>query len=89
MSLLCEKYGREEEELNALFLSVYGIELADYILNRRFTVAKELLRFTIRPIKEIVEESGIGNADLFRRLFKEGEGMSAEEYRMKWAQWIK
>ena len=40
-------------------------------------------------MKEIVEESGIGNSDLFRRLFLDGEGMSAEEYRNKWAQWVK
>ncbi|MCI6553133.1 MAG: AraC family ligand binding domain-containing protein [Lachnospiraceae bacterium] len=89
MGRLSEKYGQEEGELNAVFLRVYGIELQDYILNRRFTVAKELLRFTIKPIRDIVEESGIRNGDLFRQLFKEGEGMSAEEYRMKWAQWIK
>jgi len=40
-------------------------------------------------VKEIVDESGIGNDDLFRRLFQDGEGMTAEEYRMKWAQWVK
>ena len=51
--------------------------------------AKELLRFTAKPVKGIIEESGIRNADLFRRLFKDGEGMSAEEYRMKWSQWVK
>ena len=51
--------------------------------------AKELLRFTAKPVKEIIEESGIRNDDLFRRLFKDGEGMSAEEYRMKWSQWVK
>ncbi len=89
MHHLASAYGQEQEELNAVFHRVYGIELQDYILNRRFTAAKELLRFTIRPIKEIQEESGIRNEDLFRQLFKEGEGMSAEEYRMKWAQWIK
>lgn len=89
MSILSDKYNLSEEILNEIFQKVYGIELQDYILNRRFTAAKELLRFTIKPIKEVVEESGIRNADLFRRLFLDGEGMSAEDYRMKWAQWIK
>lgn len=89
MELLADKYEMGEEALNTCFQKAYGIELQDYILNRRFTAAKELLRFTIKPIKEIVEESGIRNGDLFRKLFMDGEGMSAEEYRMKWAQWIK
>lgn len=89
LALLADKYELTEEALNERFRRAYGIELQDYILNRRFTAAKELLRFTIKPIKDVVEESGIRNADLFRRLFMDGEGMSAEEYRMKWAQWIK
>lgn len=89
MKLLVDKYEMDEVALNTCFQKAYGIELQDYILNRRFTAAKELLRFTIKPIKEIVEESGIRNSDLFRKLFMDGEGMSAEEYRMKWAQWIK
>lgn len=86
---LAEKYEMKEEELDSCFQKTYGITLRDYILNRRFTAAKELLRFTVKPVKEIVEESGIGNDDLFRRLFLDGEGMTAEEYRMKWVQWVK
>lgn len=89
MDIIVDKFGYEENELNQGFQKAYGIELQDYILNRRFTAAKELLRFTIKPVKEIVEESGIRNGDLFRRLFLDSEGMSAEEYRNKWAQWIK
>lgn len=84
-----DKYGIEEEELDVCFQNTYGITLRDYIVNRRFTAAKELLRFTIKPIKEIIEESGIRNDDLFRRLFQDGEKMTAEEYRMKWSQWVK
>lgn len=86
---LAEKYEMDEEELDACFQKTYGITLRDYILNRRFTAAKELLRFTIKPVKEVIDESGIGNDDLFRKLFQDGEGMTAEEYRMKWAQWVK
>ena len=87
--IISEKFGISEDRLNAGFEKAYGIELQDYILNRRFTAAKELLRFTIKPVKEIVEESGLGNGDLLRRLFLDEEGMSAEEYRNKWAQWVR
>lgn len=84
---LCREYAKDEISMNREYKDKYGIELCDYILNRRFTYAKELLRFTVKPIKEIVVESGIGNADLFRHLFIENEGMTAEEYRKKWSQW--
>lgn len=77
------------EQMDSEFQKVYGIDIYDYILNRRFTKAKELLRFTIKPVSEIVEISGICNDDLFRKMFKEHEKMTAEEYRKKWAQWIK
>lgn len=83
------KVGVTEEELNTIFMDTYGIALYDYVLHRRFNAAKELLRFSIKPIHEVIEESGIRNSDLFRRLFLDSEGMSAEEYRMKWAQWVK
>lgn len=89
IKLLTERYHKTETEINNAFFKNYGIELRDYILVKRFTAAKELLRFTIKDIDDIVNESGIRNVDLFRQLFRENEGMSAEEYRMKWAQWIK
>lgn len=86
---LSEYFHMSAEEVNDSFTKSYGIGVRDYILNRRFNAAKELLRFTIQPIAEVIEESGIGNEDLFYQLFKENESMSPEDYRKKWAQWIK
>lgn len=84
---LCIEFNLDEMKINEEYKNKYGIDLCDYILNRRFTYAKELLRFTIKPVKEVVQESGICNSDLFRHLFIENEGMTAEEYRKKWSQW--
>lgn len=89
IELLCTKFNKQEAKLNKMFYESYGIELNDYVLVKRFTVAKELLRFTIKDIDVIIKESGVQNEDLFRQLFKQNEGITAEEYRMKWAQWIK
>lgn len=88
-NLLAERFGMESDALEQQFGENYGISVRDYILNRRFNAAKELLRFTIQPMNEVIEESGIGNEDLFYQLFKENEGMTPEDYRRKWAQWIK
>lgn len=89
MQEIQEKFAAGELDIQSEFKKRYGLELWDYILNRKFTVAKELLRFSIKPIPEIVMESGIRNTDLFYQLFKENEKMSPEDYRKKWAQWIK
>lgn len=88
-ALLTEQFGMEQSELEQQFSQNYGINVRDYILNRRFNAAKELLRFTIQPMDEVIEASGIGNEDLFYQLFKENEGITPEEYRKNWAQWIK
>ena len=86
---MAETFRMPAEELSENFEKSYGIGIRDYMLNRRFNAAKELLRFTIQPISEVMEESGIRNEDLFYRLFQENEAMTPEEYRRRWAQWIK
>ena len=86
---LAVQYGTEPQKLSEAFEKKYGITMEAYIDNRRFNKAKELLRFTIKPIADIIAESGIGDETEFRSLFMENEEMTPEEYRRKWAQWIK
>lgn len=86
---LAERFGGSKQEIEKLFEQNYGISLRDYILNRKFNAAKEMLRFTVKSVETVIDESRIENEDLFYRLFVEKEGMSPEEYREKWAQWIK
>ena len=81
--------GCEKEEIKQRFQRFYGITIEEYISSRRFNAAKELLRFSVRPIEEIVVESGIGDMITMQQLFRANEGMTAEEYRSKWAQWIR
>lgn len=89
LSEISENFKVRDMDIQTEFSKRYGIELWDYILNRKYTVAKEMLRFSIKPIDEIVTESGIRNTDLFYQLFKQNEAMTPEEYRRKWAQWVK
>lgn len=89
MRTLAVQYGLEPDKLNHIFQKKYGITLDDYIVNRKFNKAKEMLRFTIKTIAEIADESGIGNEDKLRDMFREQEEMTPEDYRKKWAQWIK
>lgn len=84
-----QSFGMPEEDLNNRFRRYFGITLEEYISNRRFNAAKELLRFSIKPIGEVAEESGIGDQISMQQMFRDNEGMSAEEYRAKWAAWIR
>ncbi len=82
-------FGDMMERLGGVFEQQYGISVEEYISNRRLNAAKEMLRFSIKPIEEVAKECGIEDLDQMQKMFRENEGMSAEEYRMKWAQWIR
>ncbi len=87
--LLKEEFSRGIDELNYIFGKAYGISLEEYISNRRYNAAKELLRFSVKSVEDIAEESGIGDLYAMQRLFCDNEGMPAEEYRKKWAGWVR
>jgi len=86
---LSKKYAKPVGELTKDFQYYLGIGIEEYIDNRRLNAAKELLRFSIKPIDTVAREAGIGSVDALQKVFREQEGMSAEEYREKWAQWIR
>lgn len=89
LSMLEEAFAEEIMTLNELFAGAYGISIEEYISSRRYNFAKELLRFSIKSVEQIAEESGIGDIIALQQMFRENEGMTAEEYRKKWAGWIR
>jgi len=89
LNILSKKYDMPLEEISNKFRKYYDIGVEEYVINRRFNAAKELLRFTIKPMEEVILESGLGDVVTMQKMFRENEDMSAEEYRMRWAQWIK
>lgn len=89
IELLTDEFSEDVSELNAIFNKEYGINLEEYIDNRRYNAAKELLRFSVKSMMDIARESGIGDVATMQRLFCENEGMPAEEYRRKWAGWVR
>ena len=64
-----------------LFRSECGFSVADYINRCRIEKAKELLRDTDYPIREIVSHSGIPNVQYFYTLFRNSTGKSPNEWR--------
>ncbi|RHP34924.1 helix-turn-helix transcriptional regulator [Lachnotalea sp. AF33-28] len=70
--------------LSREFKRMYGITVGSYILARRITLAKEMLRFTGQSIESIAGACGIPDTSYFNKVFRKSEGMTASEYRRKW-----
>ena len=87
--MMKQRFGKEYDEIDAAFSDKYGIGVEAYLENRKLNKAKELLRFTIKPISEIAEDIGMSDEESFKRLFAAKEDMLPDEYRKKWAQWVK
>lgn len=66
------------------FKKEYGVTVIQYILSKKITQAKSLLRYTELPIEEISLQCGIGDASYFNKVFKKLEGMTASQYRKLW-----
>ena len=63
---------------------MYGITLNHYVIAKRITLAKKLLRFSPYTLEEIAQECGFYDASYFNKQFKKSEGISASDFRKKW-----
>lgn len=70
--------------LTRLFKQQYGVSIINYLLERRITQAKGLLRFTNQTVEFIGAACGFDDANYFSRAFKNIEGVSPTEYRKRW-----
>lgn len=67
--------------VSRFFRDQNNVNLKDYIVEMRLSMAKELLTATEKPVAEIVEQIGYISASSFIRKFKAAEGMTPGEYR--------
>lgn len=70
--------------LSKIFKETYGVTINSYILSKRITQAKKLLRFSDLSIDEIGSRVGMNDANYFSRSFKKLEGISPSEYKKTW-----
>lgn len=69
-----------------IFKENYGVTINSYLIAKRITKAKQLLRFTQLSIDQIGCEVGMNGVGYFSRMFKKAEGISPKEYRKQWQQ---
>jgi AraC-like DNA-binding protein len=66
--------------LSHTFARVEGSGVWSYVLERRVAEAKDLLRNSALPMKDIVHKAGFSSPQQFSRVFKERTGASPLEY---------
>lgn len=81
---LAERYYINKYYLTKIFKETYGSTINGYIIAKRITRAKQLLRFTDMTVDEIGNTVGMGDANYFSRTFRKVEGVSPREYRKQW-----
>ena len=83
---LAERFFINKFYLTRIFKETYGTTINNYLISRRITRAKQLLRFTDMTVDEIGNAAGMGDANYFSRMFRKVEGSSPREYRKKWCE---
>lgn len=66
------------------FKRIYGQSVLDYVIFKRITLAKQLLRYTNGSINEIAMECGFHDQGYFNKQFKKVEHITGSEYRRQW-----
>ena len=82
--MIADEFFISKYHMSREFKKAYGITIANYIIAKRITHAKELLRFTYMQIEEIGRICGIEDSSYFNKVFSKFEGMTASEYRVRW-----
>ena len=81
---LAERFFINKFYMTEIFKEKYGTIIVNYLIFKRITRAKQLLRFTDMTIDEIGAEVGMDSANYFSRAFHKVEGISPSEYRKQW-----
>lgn len=81
---LAHNYSINKFYLEKEFKKFIGITPNEYIITKRITYSKELLKYSSLPVSEIALNCGIDNVSHFINLFKNREGITPLAFRKKW-----
>lgn len=84
LETLCDLFCMSKFYLTKEFKKAYGVTISKYVISRRIKYAKELLRFTDKPIDKISEICGFYDTSYFNKQFKTAEDITPFKYRKTW-----
>ena len=80
---LARNLGVSNNHLARLFKHYYGMTISEYIIELRMEEATRLLTHTDMEITEVALQAGVKSMSNFYKIFKERNGLTPKEYRMK------
>ena len=81
---LSERFFISKYHLSREFRNYYGVTLNHYVIAKRITYAKKLLRFSGYSLEEIARTCGFYDTSYLNKQFKKSEGISPSHFRKKW-----
>lgn len=81
---LAQRFSINKYHFQKLFKRYTGSTPNEYLILTRLNHAKENLRATCKPVREIAQEVGVDNVSHFINLFKKHEGITPNIYRQNW-----
>ncbi len=81
---LAQRFSINKYHFQKLFKRYTGSTPNEYLILTRLNRAKENLRATCKPVREISQDVGIDNVSHFINLFKKHEGITPNIYRQNW-----
>lgn len=84
LDILSEKFYMSKFYLSRTFSERFQMRLGEYLLRRRVTAAKALLRFSSQPVSEIAKACGVPDANYFSKVFYKAEGLTPSDFRKQW-----
>lgn len=81
---LSEHFFISKYHLSREFKNHFGITLNRYVIAKRLTMAKKLLRFSDLTLEEIAGKCGFYDTSYMNKQFKSSEGIGASDFRKKW-----
>ncbi len=78
---LCRHVSKSESRAIKIFKKEYGVTPYQYVLGKKISQAKELLKNTNLSVKEIAARLSFADAYYFSNVFKQKRGVSPTEYR--------
>lgn len=70
--------------LTRKFKDTFGLTIMQYVIDKKISVAKELLRFSSSSITDISIQSGFHNITYFTKVFKAHEGITPSKFKTEW-----
>lgn len=78
---MAEELHLSTSRLQTLYKQMFGISCMDDVIKRRLHRAKDQLKFTAKPIREIAENCGYNNVEHFCRQFRKQNGCTPGQFR--------